>query len=508
MKKDFFATDWKKYLPRPVCEEHPEYVEFYYKAWELAHDHVRSIPGMPQNPYMDEGVCDTQIWIWDTCFMSFFCKFAKEVFPGVESFQNFYSVLHEGTLLPTVIPKENEPAWTYATPGVPTNIKVHIPDNPPLFAWGEYENALFHGDTAYLKELLYKKKFLQKHYEWVENLTEKKEFSGVLTPNRMIRKKYGYQWDGCCSGMDNTPRGRTEIPSVPYPKNPDMLWIDAICQQALSAKMIARLFALLNDSESEKYWLAEFEAKKAIVNEYYWDEEDKFYYDISESDLGFYKVRSIASYWALTAGVAPMERAEALVRLVFDKESFGGDIPFPSLARNDAEFEKDGRYWRGAVWLPTAYAALRGMAEYGYHREAQEAGRGLFEYMFKTYEMFEPHTIWECYAPEGFRPATRVSDESLVRPDFCGWSALGPIAVYIEFVLGFRSVNAFEKSVFWEKPDGFCGKIGIENLRFGSTVTDIIADGNHCTVRSNEPYTLYIKGRPFAILTGENTFEI
>ena len=89
MKKDFFTKDYKKYIPKPICEEHPEYEEFYYKAWDLAHDHVRDIPGMPQTPYMDEAMCDSQVWIWDTCFMTLFCKYAQEAFPGVETFKNF-----------------------------------------------------------------------------------------------------------------------------------------------------------------------------------------------------------------------------------------------------------------------------------------------------------------------------------------------------------------------------------------------------------------------------------
>ena len=103
MNKNFRAIDWKSYLPIPICEDHPEYGEFYEKAWELARDHVKEIDGMPQNPYMDEAFCATQLWIWDTCFMSLFCKFAGEVFPGVESFQNFYSVLYEGKLLPKAL---------------------------------------------------------------------------------------------------------------------------------------------------------------------------------------------------------------------------------------------------------------------------------------------------------------------------------------------------------------------------------------------------------------------
>ena len=146
MKKNFRAENWKEHIPVPVCEDFPEYEAFYNNAWELAHTHVRDIPGMPQNPYMDEAFCDTQVWIWDTCFMSLFCKFAGEVFPGVETFNNFYEVLYGGKLLPEIVPTEKEPWWTGATPGVPTNIKVHIADNPPLFAWGEYQNALIHGE--------------------------------------------------------------------------------------------------------------------------------------------------------------------------------------------------------------------------------------------------------------------------------------------------------------------------------------------------------------------------
>ena len=74
MKKNFKTSDWKEYLPEIVCDEFPEYIEFYNKTWELARDHVKEIDGMPQSPYMDEAFCDTQVWIWDSCFMAMFCK--------------------------------------------------------------------------------------------------------------------------------------------------------------------------------------------------------------------------------------------------------------------------------------------------------------------------------------------------------------------------------------------------------------------------------------------------
>lgn len=509
MKKNFFETDWKKYLPRPVCEDHPEYDMLYQKAWELAHDHVKHIEGMPQTPYMDEAFCDTQIWIWDTCFMTLFCKYAGEVFPGIESLKNFYGVLHEGGSLPEVIPTEREPAWTGAIPGVPKTIDVHIADNPPLFAWAEYENALFHGNADYVKDLLYRRGVLQKHYEWIESLKTVGNVRGVLAPTCLIHEENGYKWEGARSGMDNTPRGKTtEKAEKERPNNPDMLWIDAICEQALAARMISRLFALVGDEENASVWKKKYEEKKDLVNRLYWDEKDGFYYDIDVNTHAFYKTVTTASFWALTAGIASEEQARRVAAYAEDEKTLGGAVPLLSLSRSDPDFTPSGKYWRGSLWLPTAYASLKGLAEYKHFDIAHEAARKILDHMLKTYLEYEPHTIWECYAPCAATPGTQVDDEEIVRKDFCGWSALGPIAVYIEYLLGFHTVNAFERTVEWEKPAALRKTLGIRNLRFGGVVTDIIAEGNSVTVESNAPYTLKIGGKPYPVQAGTNRFVL
>lgn len=68
-------------------------------------------------------------------------------------------------------------------------------------------------------------------------------------------------------------------------------------------------------------------------------------------------------------------------------------------------------------------------------------------------------------------------------------------------------MDAFEKKVLWEKPEGK-EKIGIENLRFGDIVTDIVAEGDRCRVKSNAPYTLEICGKECKIAAGENEFSV
>lgn len=502
-------ADWERFLPVPILEDAPAYRVLYDRAWALARDHVREIAGMPQSPYMDEAFCDTQIWIWDTCFMSLFCKYAGEVFPGVESLRNFYEVLYGEARLPTVIPSMGEPEWTGAVAGEPHEVRIHIADNPPLFAWAEYENALFHGDTAYIRELLYQKRFLQRHYEWIESLRERTTPRGVQCETRLVRDVRGYLWEGGRSGMDNTPRGRRgPRTDRTRPNTPELLWIDALCQQALSARMIASLFDIVGDTAMRDAWEEKYREKEALVNRCYWDAEDCFYYDIDKTTGAPCRVMTVASYWALTAGVATKERAAAMAERLSDERTLGGVLPLISLARNDGNYEPDGRYWRGGLWLPTAYAALKGLSAYGYDRLAHNASRAILDHMVRTYREYEPHTIWECYAPEAATPSVTADGRERVRPDFCGWSALGPIAIYIEFVLGFRRVDAFRRVVEWAKPEGFAGEIGICNLRFGDVVTDIVAKGGICTVRANAPYTLRIDGRDLPIRAGEQTLDL
>ena len=509
MTQQFGSSRWREYIPVPICEAYPEYNELYMKAWELAYAHIKHIDGMPQNPYMDEAFCETQIWIWDTCFMSLFCKYAREVFPGVESLKNFYEVLYNNKTLPAVIPPENEPDWTYSTPGVPFNIRVHIADNPPLFAWAEYTNALFSGDIDYIKELLYERGVLQKHYDWIENLREQTELPNVRGKTYLIAEKNGYRWEGGRSGMDNTPRGRTgEHAEKDRPNNPDMLWIDAICQQALTSDIMSKMYTLVGDKENADAWRSKYNAKKDVVNTLYWDSEDGFYYDIDVNTHKFYKVMTTASYWTLISGIASKEQAMELVKWVLDPETLGGKVPLLSLSRSDADYKPDGRYWRGGLWLPTAYTSLCGLSKYNFYDVSHDAAGKILRHMYDTYKNYEPHTIWECYSPEKCEPSLEVNGIDLARKDFCGWSALGPISVYIEFFLGFHTVNAFENMVEWARPKGLCGKVGIKNLKFGNIVTDIISENGICIVKSNGEYTLKIDGASHQVHKGTTVINL
>ncbi len=481
------SMGWKQQLPKPVFDNRPDMVELYWKAWEFAHDHIKVTPGMPQNPYMDEAFSETDIWIWDSCFMAHFCKYAPHIFPGIETMQNFYQPIHDQVKIP---------------------LRIHILDNPPLFAWTEYEYYRLTNDRAHISTLLETDQYLQKHFAWFEN-PPLHVMKGPLDPNTVCLRKAdgGFLWEGGRSGMDNTPRGRTGTHArVERPNNPKMLWVDAIAQQGLSALYISRLAKQIGNEYEAAVYQEKYQQIKLLVNQLYWNAEDGIYYDVDVETKQHLKVKTPASFWPMLAEMCSNEQAEKMVKLVDDPDIFGGPIPWVTLARNDADFDAEtGNYWRGAMWLPTAYMGIKALEKYAYWQPADESAFKVVEHMVKTYKSYDPHTIWECYNPNKPLPAEHCNQR--VRPDFCGWSALGPIALLIENILGFHLIDAQRQRIEWRLHQA--GRHGIKQLQFGNITTDIMSDGTGTiSVTSDNSYTLVINGIEHPIQVGNNTINI
>ena len=112
-----------------------------------------------------------------------------------------------------------------------------------------------------------------------------------------------------------------------------------------------------------------------MINQYYWDETDGIYYDINKTDpLLKDKVKTVASFWPMRALVPDAAQAEALLAHVNSPTSFGGFVDFPSVARDDPDFDNaTGAYWRGG---PLAAHGLHGHQGPGELRIHRPRGRG------------------------------------------------------------------------------------------------------------------------------------
>ena len=462
-------------IPQPVYEADSSLVKLYYQAWEYAKDHIMYTPGLASPCYMDEGCRDGNgpqtIWIWDTEFMAMYCKYAPKHFPGIESLKNFYTPLLDSKESP---------------------LRIHHPDNPPLFAWIEYEYYKFTGDKAHLDSLIKVNAYPQRYFDFFNTLDNSRKFSfgyqKVLLKNHGI----GFEWGPNQCGMDNTARHREG----------DIYWLDAISQQALSALYITKLAKEVGDRKTLRRFKKEYASLRETIDKYYWDDSKGCYFDIFRKDSTTTGILSVASFWPLLAEIPSPAKAERMVRYALDSLRLGGRYPWKSLDPANRYYVADGgKYWRGAIWLPTAYMGIKALEKNGFSDEASASAERLLIQMRDTWRDFEPHTIWECYSPSAALPALNKKNR-LVREDFCGWSALGPISLFIENVIGIYDVDAVKRIVKWDIRHNFTH--GVKHLRFGTIDADLIYSEGAVRVRSNASFVLIANGRRFRVRPGEN----
>lgn len=487
---DAVQPNWLDEVPEVVFPD-TGLVSLYYKTWQTAAGRVRRGPkGLPASPYLDENCYEDQIWIWDTCFMTLFSKYCPTAFPGKQSLLNLYAPLHDHQ----------------ATP-----LKIHLRDNPPIFAWVEDAYFRFTGDRAQAQLVMQQKRYLQRHFEWFDTVATGSQDTLITPDYNPIRKHTirdangqveGYVWWGNTSGMDNTPRGRD---AGGYDS---ILWVDAICQQALSARCIARMAHQLGLKAEARLWQQRYDTLRSTINRLYWDEQDGFYYDISRNSHRPCRIKSVGSFWALLAGIPSPSQAKRMIKYLESEKFFGGRYPWNSIARDDPDFNAaTGDYWRGGVWIPMAYMGTKALEEYGFYALADTLARRTLMQQLRTYQQYSPHTIWETYSPSADLPSTEWGHR--VRPDFCGWSALGPISLFIENVLGFREVNALTHTIRWDlnKQQGLQG---IRKLRFADTICTLIysPDSDSIFTDTNRPFTLIVNGHKYHVKKGGRNVKL
>lgn len=466
-------------LPHIFFDAEPELESFADFAWKCAFDHIVTCPGAPQTPYMDEAFAGDRIWIWDTCFMALYCKYAPHIFPGIESLRNFYLPMLDG---------------------VETPLKIHIPDNPPLFAWAERENYRVSGDHRHWNELFFQHRYPQRMFQLFESFRSgsRPTYMASAYPVQWQRTPSGYHWSGGRCGMDNTPRGdfpRTVVDNDPaYCK---ILFLDAAAQQALNARIIL-------EAAGEEFYRQEYDALAALLNRDYWDEEDGCYYDVEAAEPHRrIKVMTPASFWPLLAGVASPEQAARMAEHAENPEELGGEVPFPSVVRNSPHFDPAGGYWRGGVWLPTAYMAIKALEQYRFTELADRLAERLVIHQLRTWREFVPHTIWEAYSPTSPQPSTGKYNRPGARckPDFCGWSALGPINLAIENLLGIQA-DGIARRISWRLHQS-C-RHGIRNLRFGGMTVSLEYDRGLVSVEASKAFELQINDEIHPIPAGRS----
>jgi hypothetical protein len=479
-------SDRRDELPAPIYDGNPDWVRMYWKAWELAFRNFHEpASGSGFVTQFIDAAFNQNIFLWDTCFMTMFCNVAHPLVPGIGSLDNFYAKQHaDGEICREIdratgldyaqwVNREGKDLFSRWGWNVGPNDPViyrgrDVPQPPPLltldalnhpiFAWAELESYRMTGDAPRLHRVY---EPLRHYYRALEKYL--RQGNGLFMTD----------W----ASMDNSPRN-------PFLKSGGC-GVDISCQMVLFARNLAEMARLVGSESEASRFEAEAERVKGLINDQMWDDQRGFYFDLTQTG-GRAPVKTIAAYWALLAKVATPSRARALVAELQNPKTFARLHCPPTLAADEKNFDPAGGYWRGAVWPPTTTLVIRGLENYGY----DDLARGIaLHHLTNIGRVFlETGTVWENYAPDFAQPGKPA------KPDFVGWSGIGPILYLIEYGVGLKA-NAPDNELVWQLRSTL--RHGCERFRFNGHVVSLTAapagDGTRTmtiTVKSNGGFKL------------------
>ena len=458
-------------LPSPIFDEKPAWVAMYWKAWELGFRNFNEPkPGSGMVTQFIDAAFSENIYLWDTCFMTMFCNVAYPLVPGIGSLDNFYARQYAdgeigretnrttGVEFSQWLNREHKPlfsrwGWTFnfeppkidpviyvgrAEPQPPPNLTLDSLDHP-IFAWAEMESYRFTGDKQRFR-LVYDP--LVHYYRALEKYLQ--QGNGL----------YITDW----ASMDNSPRN-------PYLKGGGC-GVDISCEMVMFARQLATMAEMLGKPEEAKAFTRDAEHLKQLVNSLMWDEQRKFYFDLTLKGERA-PVKTVAAYWTLLARVASPAQANALVAELKNPATFARMHRVPTLAADEKYYDPAGGYWRGAVWAPTTTMVIRGLDSYGFDGLAREIALNHLDIMGRVFK--ETGTVWENYAPDAAAPGKPAGK------DFVGWSGLGPILYLLEYAIGLQP-NAPENELTWNLRSN--ARQGCERFRFGGHVVSLLAQAD------------------------------
>jgi len=161
---------------------------------------------------------------------------------------------------------------------------------------------------------------------------------------------------------------------------------------------------ILGFTEEAKKWASEAGNRQNLINQYMWDKDLGFYFNINKNDQSFtyrvpsdLKIKEITGFLPLWADVCDSARAKRLVQKMTDPDEFWRPFGVPTLSAKDDYYNPAG-YWNGPVWVQWDYLLFRGLLDYGYKKEAEELAYKVLDNM--VWHLKKDHVFWEFYSAD------------------------------------------------------------------------------------------------------------
>ncbi len=462
----------KSQIPVPILEDNKDWIDMYWFCWEEAFKKLKKPPeGSPLvADFIDEAFSD-YVYQWDTHFMILFWKYLHHVFPSIQSHDNFYRFQHPNGYICREISEIDGGEYYYEG--------KYNSCNPPLYPWVEWEYYKITGDYSRFATIL---PALEKYAEWINIGRHKSGTAHDLYWNSPLG-----------SGMDNVPRSGSG-------------WICMSSQMTLYYHYMSKICEKTGQIEKANKYAHKSNEVSEKINFWLWNHKDGMYYDVDDQGNQV-KIKTIASFWPMLAGICSSEQADKLTENLMDSTTFWRTIPFPTLSADHHFYDPMGNYWIGGVWSLVNYMVIKGLEKYNKDEFAYQATKKYLDGMYAVFN--KTNTVWENYAPDS------LSQGNHAKPDFVGFTGIGPTAMLIENIIGIR-LDAINNTVNWyiQRTD----KHGIENIVMEENTITLICQRREFTsdeifleVTAEKPFQLKVHKNDsisvFQIETGKNKIQ-
>lgn len=250
-----------------------------------------------------------------------------------------------------------------------TTIETHNyrDTKPPLSAWAVAKIYKKDSDLEFVKYMYPK---LKKYHYWWYNKRDHDQ-DGLCEYGSTDGSLVAAKWE---SGMDNAIRFDNSkiLKNGEGAYSLDQESVDLNAYLYAEKLFLAELSEALNLEDTSKF-KNESKALKAKIQTQFYDENDGWFYDTNLDGNEFIKGEGSEGWTALWANAANQEQANAVKIKMINSEKFYTKVPFQTMSADHEKFDPLKGYWRGPNWLDQAYFGVKGLRNYGFNKEADQA---------------------------------------------------------------------------------------------------------------------------------------
>jgi len=158
----------------------------------------------------------------------------------------------------------------------------------------------------------------------------------------------------------------------------------------------AHIYQILGQNFKSEHWQKLAEQRKERINYYFWDPALGLYFDYNMHTHRIYPYIFATTFYPLWAGIASQQQARRIVQNLPVFETQEGIVTSAYVTG----YQWDAPYG----WAPLQYFAVKGLARYGYCKEAERIAANFIRTVntgfMRTHEIFEKYDLRASNAPE------------------------------------------------------------------------------------------------------------